>query len=275
MATIPTDTATHGPQTNDATNGLMIGGGRVDGPCMSETPVLTADQFLALVQEGRTKEANREADRALRADDPSDRTLAWAALVYLHTGRFDAAKKLGKKLEDSPSVEALWARAALAIAFKPGDAPSLLTLLHPHAGGSPEYALLAGVSAYQQGLHAEGDHWMAGVQVHPQSVFATAGALGMRRRANQGLGRRLIQVGLAVGGTLVLGLIGLALGLLAAAAINRSALQSKTTGAANALLSVKPPRETHSNRESLRMFGFIGATFIVMLALIFAAVALT
>ena len=242
---------------------------------MGATRVLTADEFLAEVQAGNTKEANAAADAAVRDPDAGARTLAWAALTHLHTGRFDSAKKIGKRLEASPSIEALWARAALAVAFKPKLAPDLLAQLGPSAQGTAEYALLAGVSAHQHGNATEGDRWLHHVTVNPASVFATAAALGMRRRANQGVGRRIVQVLCAVVGALFLGLIGLVLGLVGAAAINRRNLQSQTTGAAHALLSVKTPRETHSNRESLLMFAKIIGFFAVTIALIVAVVQLT
>ncbi|MEM9468032.1 MAG: hypothetical protein AAGA90_21870 [Actinomycetota bacterium] len=239
---------------------------------MGSAPVMTADQFLSAVQAGDTKQANAAADAAVRDPAADDRTVAWAALTYLHTGRFDGAKKLGKRLADSSSAEALWARSALAIAFTPARAPELLARLAPLAEGTPEYALLSGVCAHQQGHTAEGDRWLSGIPVNPQSVFATAAALGMRRRANQGLGRRVVQVLCAVVGTAVLGVIGLALGLLAAAALNRRALKGKTTGAAHALLSIATPRETHTAREWLVMTGKVVAGFAVVIAIVVVAV---
>lgn len=211
--------------------------------------LLAPDAFFAAAQDGRTKEAAQAADRRLRGHGVDERTRAYAALTYLHAGRFRSAKRVAKGLSDATGHEAAWARAAVAVAFHPGRSADAVTRLAPFGQGTNEFALLAGVSAMQHGDDDTGQRLLATATIHPSSVFATAGALGMRHRANMGAGGRIFLVGCGLLGLLLFSIVGALLGIAAGRAINRRSLRRRTTGGAYALLDLDTPRERHSLRE--------------------------
>ncbi|MEM7143153.1 MAG: hypothetical protein AAF548_19180 [Actinomycetota bacterium] len=238
---------------------------------MTATEHLDADAFLMAAQAGNGKDAQKAADAALRDAAPDEKTLAYAVLTYIHTGRNEAAKKALKRLGDAGSDHALWARAAGAVAYEPNDAPDLLRALHATGADTNEYAILSGVSAYQQGHDEIGDQWFHHATINPQSAFATAGALGMRKHATSG-GRAIVfRVLAAVAGALVLGIIGLLIGIAAGEASTRRYLRNRTTGPAQALLTIKPPRDHRTNRESLKILGLCAVFAIAIVALLIVA----
>lgn len=240
----------------------------------ASTAVPAAGAFLRLAQDGDRRGAARMADAAIRDGADDERTLAYATLTYLHCGRFRAATRTLDRLAGARGSDAQWARAAVAVALRPEDGPAALAELAVHSATTAEYALLAGVAWYQQGDRENGDRWLAGADVDPRSVFTTAAALGMRRRANAGPAAIAVQVTLVLAGFAVLGLIGLALGSAGAAAVNRRRMRGTVAGPANALLAISTPREQHGRREVARFVALVMVVVAVVVALI-ALAALT
>lgn len=235
------------------------------------TAVPAAGDFLRVAQDGNRREAARMADTAIRGGANDERTLAYATLTYLHCGRFRAAKRTLDRLAGFDGTDAQWARAAMAVAFRPKDAPAALAELAVHSGTTAEYALLAGVASYQQGDEENGDRWLERAGVNPLSVFTTAAALGMRRRSNAGPAGIAVQVILVVAGFALLGFIGLILGSAGAAAVNRRRMRGKVRGPANALLAISTPREQHSGREIARFLGLLMVVVGAVVAVIMLA----
>lgn len=230
------------------------------------SPLLTADAFLAAAQAGQKQDAAEAADALLSDPMVEERTLAFAALTYLHAGRFDAAKKTAKKLEGAGGVDALWAKAAVAVAFNPKQSKTATEALAPWGAGTDELRLLAGVAAYQNGEREAGARLLDGLAINPMSVFATAATLGMRKMSNTGLAARTIQVAIGIVSLFTLGIIGLFLGLAGAEGVNRSRARRNLGPSERTLLELAAPKEKHNSKEVGR--------FVLFAVLVFAVIGL-